>query len=203
MLVRAVAIAALLTALVLGGCGGNDARTGGQSRPTPDVSAPSVPAAQGELVSTVEYSYRAPRGWVDRPKGSDPQSGSTDSFDSQIWLADTEAATLADGVTVLRIASAFSDDPGEIEQAAEEALRKEGRVRSIKTLPRQEVDGAPSTGLRGMKEPTNGGEALPLLQFVLVHDEKFFIVSFVFSTIEDADTQLKTAQSVLASWKWT
>lgn len=192
----------LMAALVvLSACSEPEPTSKTAASQSPPLATIDAPAATGKVVSTLEYTYRAPEGWDAEPTGSQPGTGRTDRLDTQTWrVAD---GRLADGVSVVRVNSAPPDDDlGLQEELSVNALRDEGAT-DVTILPRIEVDGAPASAIRAKKSPSAGGPALPLLQYALVHDGRVYIVSFVFSSITDTEVQEMTAQTVLASWTWS
>jgi hypothetical protein len=184
--------------VLLGGCSGSNTTA---QRPSEQlVPAPlDVPEATGDRISTLEYSYRAPRGWGVVPHGAQPGTGRDETFDSQVWQA--VDSRLADGVSVRRIGSAI-DDLEDLEDLASDALTDQG-ASDVEVLPRVRVAGSPIVSIRATLAPSSGGGELRLRQFLFSHDDVTYILGFTFSTIDGEAEQERVATSVLASWRWS
>ncbi|MDR7085194.1 hypothetical protein J2X11_000033 [Aeromicrobium panaciterrae] len=190
MISRAL-VAFLFAVVTLAGCSSSepDAKSKKPSSSSTSVAAP----AEGDTVTTDDYTYSLPKGW-EEPRGETP------GFDFHSVATDVgDKDGFADNINVIRVGEAPSDDLGQFEDESVKELTRLG-AKEIEVLPPESIDDAKSihitarTSFNDVEYRTN--------QYGVVHDDIVFIVTFSFSVDVTPEEQSDTIESVLATWKW-
>ncbi len=189
---RALAAASLVTVLALSGCGGSDTdpkRPKQEARST--ASADPAPAS-GKKISTIEYSFSAPKGWDEKRD--------VPGFDFDAAAANPDDKDgFADNMTVIRVEPSPVDTIDDLEDGSRRELEGIGAA-DIKLLDRQKVDGVDAAHLTSAASQ-NGRDYL-VNQLAILKDRRIYVLTFSFSPDVTAAQQDRLVQSVIASWKW-
>jgi hypothetical protein len=190
----------VLAAVVLSGCGDDDADDGDATTSEP-TSTPSDTIedthwgkpATGPAIIGDGYRYRVPKTWADVTKRAKTMQSSVDS------AAAEKAATdgFADNISVGYQSSDASLE--ELETMIPRQLRS--LVQGLEALPHVTIDGEEALHHGG--PATSAGTKYFLEQFAAPHGDRIAIITFSLGrslTEKERDTMVA---SVMASWKWT
>lgn len=195
-----VTTALVLAAVVLGGCGDDDA-DGGDASTSEPTSTPSDTVedtdwgkpATGPAITGDGYTYRVPKTWADVTKRAKAMQSSVDSAASE------KAATdgFADNISV-----GYQSSDASLEDL-EASIRRELRslVEDLESMPPVTIDGEEALRHRG--PAASAGTKYYLEQFATLKDDQIAIITFSFGRSVAAGERDALVASVMASWNWT
>jgi hypothetical protein len=195
---RQLAVSVVVTASLVG-CGSSKAapdKTTASPAPTSTVAS-----ATGELISTDEYEYRAPKDW-EKPPAGNPLT-KTDS--GALSLHGDHAG---DNVSVIRAGSAPRTKLDDLETSLKDGLpdqvKSQGGAAEIvdnkvQIRPRAEV--GTQTAVH-VAYTFKGATTVMTEQYYVTHLDLLYIVTFSFVPDRTQGERDEISESVLNSWNW-
>lgn len=183
---------AVMAALLMGGCGGQAAKS--TATPKPAASTTAMPTAAGQTVRGTGYSIRLPAGWSDIT--AEQRKTSSEKFDLALAGPETQGAT-ANLIVVVHSSLEFTLTDWLAEGREGIVQRFSGRL--VGPVERLSLAGTPAMALEYTYKPAGPlhGRFVACLRSGTIYLVYFAAHPQAFATDRAAFDQ------ILASWSWS
>lgn len=186
---RSVAALALVFSLTACGGGGSDDKTADTSPTDDKTTALSADAADGDTISTDDFTYTLPKGWQE----------STQSSAITVAIDAKDRDGFADNFNVVRDNTVVGVGGDQLEDAVEHVLGS-AKATDIKVKDRIQIDGEDAVHVGAIftvKEMKYRTE-----QYAVSHGDAGYVVTVSFSPDVPAAERDALSESILTTWKW-